>query len=155
MTSNELKPIWQSMLQRCRDKNCPAYPNYGGRGIGVDPSWSNVERRNMNTPSPGYLQFVSDMGPRPKGYTLERKDNDADYGPTNCYWASRSRQSRNRRTYGAVKFKWVNRRSGSGNYQARWRHPETKQLHHCGTFRTPQEAHLAACAHRLENYWRI
>ena len=106
-------------------------------------------------PRKGFWNFVADMGERPEGCTLDRKDNTKGYSPENCRWATTSGQTRNRRAYGEVKQKWVTRHSGTGNYQARWRHSETRKLHCCGTFKTPHEAHLAACAHRLENYWRI
>lgn len=78
--------VWQAMLNRCRNPNVKGYENYGGRGIRVCARWHVFEN------------FIADMGERPEGMTLERKDPDGDYGPDNCIWASRLSQSRNRRS---------------------------------------------------------
>lgn len=61
--------------------------DYYDRGITVDPSWWD-----------NFTQFLRDMGPMPSaGYTLERKENDKGYGPSNCVWATRSQQNNNTR----------------------------------------------------------
>lgn len=78
--------IWRGMLHRCYDKNAKQYKDYGGRGITVCDVW----RTN-------FKQFSKDMGPRPEGYTLERKKNDEGYSKKNCKWASRKEQQRNQR----------------------------------------------------------
>lgn len=77
---------WVSMRQRCFDQNRTDFKRYGGRGIDIDPDWDD------------YRNFLRDMGLVPKGYSIDRKDNNAGYSKQNCEWASRTTQSRNRRS---------------------------------------------------------
>lgn len=76
---------WRAMLARCHDKAHRQFKDYGGRGIAVHPSWLIFEA------------FFSDMGVRPNGTTLDRRDNDGNYEPGNCCWSTRTEQNRNRR----------------------------------------------------------
>ena len=78
--------VWQAMKQRCFNKNNQWYKSYGGRGIKVCERWNN-----------SFKNFFKDMGECPKTMSLEREDNDGDYKPSNCYWASKSIQSTNQR----------------------------------------------------------
>lgn len=79
-------PSWANMLQRCTNPNDPAYRHYGGRGITVCERWQSFEN------------FLADMGERPEGLTLDRTDNEGNYEPGNCKWATRAQQSANRRS---------------------------------------------------------
>lgn len=81
---------WHGMLQRCLNPSSPAYDRYGGRGITVCKRWRK------------FSNFLSDMGERPDGLTLERKNNNKGYGPKNCRWASYSDQALNKRSTKAV-----------------------------------------------------
>ena len=74
------------MKQRCRNPNNPNYKHYGGRGIDYIDRWESFDA------------FLADMGERPVGMSLERKNNNKGYSKRNCVWASHAAQMRNRRT---------------------------------------------------------
>ena len=76
--------IWSLIVQRCTNKDNPAYSRYGGRGITICRRWLS------------YRNFLADMGRRPTDkHSVERKNNDKGYFKANCVWLLKKHQSRN------------------------------------------------------------
>jgi hypothetical protein len=86
LTSHPLYGTWRSMRRRCNEPDHHAYKNYGARGIKVCQRWEN-----------SFASFVADVGVPPFGMTLDRIENDGDYEPGNCRWATSQTQRRNSR----------------------------------------------------------
>ena len=78
--------VWRDMKSRCNNPNHKSYHNYGGRGITICDQWSKFEN------------FYADMGDRPtQNHSIDRRDNDGNYEPKNCRWATATEQGRNQR----------------------------------------------------------
>lgn len=77
--------VWQGMRQRCENSNDKSFDDYGGRGITVCDRWQSFEN------------FFEDMGKRPAGFSIERKNVNLGYSSENCVWATSKEQNANRR----------------------------------------------------------
>lgn len=87
LTKTYFYSVWQSMRKRCYNPKAAHFADYGGRGITVCDRWQN-----------SVSAFAEDMGPRPSAkHSLDRIDNDGNYEPSNCRWATYSQQRKNAR----------------------------------------------------------
>jgi hypothetical protein len=83
---------WRHAKARVSNPNDKKFASHGRRGIGMAPAWKN-----------SFATFLRDMGRRPAGTTLERKDNNRGYTPGNCAWATVAKQNANRRGWAKPK----------------------------------------------------
>ncbi|MDO9313364.1 MAG: hypothetical protein Q7T97_02325 [Burkholderiaceae bacterium] len=86
---------WSAMLTRCNNSKNHKYASYGARGIKVCERWRDFQ------------SFLDDMGARPVGTTLGRRDNDGDYEPSNCEWQDATTQARNKRNTAEFLFQGI------------------------------------------------
>lgn len=126
---------WKSMKQRCYDPNKDNYADYGGRGIRVCERWRD-----------NFENFLSDMGERPPGTTIDRFNSDGDYKPSNCRWADLSTQNKNKRSHatrrslgGSSKYKGVSKHNKNWQAQCGLR----GKYHYLGTFKIEIQAAIA------------
>lgn len=85
MEGTSIYNLWVAMRHRCQNPKFAGYSNYGGRGIKVCDRWQV------------FAAFYADMGDKPAGKTLDRKDVNGNYEPTNCRWATATEQAHNKR----------------------------------------------------------
>lgn len=96
--------VWMSMKERCRNPNFKQFMDYGGRGITVCDRWLEPNKQ-------GFLNFVQDMGERPPGYVIDRKDNNQGYSPENCHWVTKKESQKNRRVTVIVEIEGIKYRA--------------------------------------------
>ena len=121
MTSARVYGVWSSMIKRCSNKNHKDFKYYGGRGIKVCKRWHKFEN------------FFEDMGHPNSNLSLDRINNNSNYSPDNCRWATQSEQANNKRNTVLIKYKdkiktlmqWskdlnINRKTLSGRIRRGW-----------------------------------
>lgn len=118
---------WSSMRQRCTTETHKQYHNYGGRGIKVCDRWMD-----------SYENFLSDMGIRPtKKHSLDRIDNNGDYTPDNCRWATSEQQLNNRRVSRFIELDGI--KLTVAQWSRKLNITESKIHHRLRTGKTPKE----------------
>jgi hypothetical protein len=108
MVGTRVYRSWTMMIQRVTNPNFPKFVSYGGRGITVCDRWRSFEN------------FYADMGDRPEGLTLDRIDNDGNYEPGNCRWATLIEQAQNKRPR-VLLGPWPSTRAGRAERSAEYR----------------------------------
>ena len=86
----KLFQVWKGMRDRCYNQNCTGYKNYGGRGIQICEEWEND--------GAAFCEWAETHGYQ-EGLSIDRINNDGNYGPDNCRWADRHTQNINRRPF--------------------------------------------------------
>ena len=142
LSYHPLYGTWESMKARCYNKNNVKYNNYGGRGIKVCNQWVN-----------SFATFLKDMGERPSGLTLDRKDNDGNYKPSNCRWADGTTQNINQRmnSKNTTGVRGVSFTKLTGRYECYINYKYKR--YHIGHFDTLEEAKAARLLAE-KRYWR-
>ena len=106
-SSNYYYSLWHSIQQRCYNPNSINYHNYGGRGITLYEPWK--------TDFESFVDYLLiQLGPKPKGYTLDRIENNGSYVPFNLRWATMKAQNNNKRTRKEVLYDLLNHLADEG-----------------------------------------
>lgn len=112
---------WRELRTRCRNPHNHAYARYGGRGIRVCDRWMVYEN------------FLADMGRKPSPrHSIDRIDNDGNYEPGNCRWATSSQQNLNRSSSAYTR--------GTNHHSARLNEVSVRIIRRCGELRVDQRA---------------
>lgn len=156
MSEHPLYDTWRGMLERCKNKNSPAYARYGGKGIRVHEEWASKERHPLfKRWSKGFCSFLEyielHLGFKPEGFSLDRVNSMQGYAPGNLRWANASLQKKNQKVANKTGYKYVYPVAGSSKWQGEYKHG--KKRFYVGVFDTKEEAHLAVLVHRLEHMW--
>lgn len=129
MSRTSIYERWKSMKARCYNEKSAAYPDYGGRGITICDRWKE-----------SFVNFYEDMGepPTPK-HQIDRINNNGNYEPNNCRWATQLQNVNNQREKTHNKTGYQNVYKKDGKYEAYFEYD--KKYYHVGRFEDPQEAY--------------
>ena len=133
--------IWRGIRQRCSNPKATNFAEYGGRGIVVDAVWSTYVAFREWALITGYADNLS----------IERRDVDGNYTPTNCYWANNTTQACNKRKRTGRKSCYIGVAPNKKNWQAYASYKGTR--HELGTYQTPEEAAQVRDDFIKQNNW--
>jgi len=156
MSEHVLYNTWRGMKERCLSSCSVMYERYGGKGISIYQDWLDKNRHLEHKRwSQGFCLFLDyvekNLGPKPKGFSLDRINGNYGYMPNNLRWADSSLQKKNQKIKNTTGYKYVYPVTGSNKWQAEYKNG-TKRIY-LGCFTTKEKAYFEALAHRLEMLW--